>query len=135
VKTESVLAELPEEECHTLLARAHFGRVAFVDDGRAIVLPVNYVFDPPHVVFRSTTGSKLDAARRGSDVTFEVDATDPIYQGGWSVLAHGDLEVVDEPDEIARLETLPLRPWWRDARDQWLRIRVREITGRRLRQA
>jgi nitroimidazol reductase NimA-like FMN-containing flavoprotein (pyridoxamine 5'-phosphate oxidase superfamily) len=127
------LVVLPEDECLRLLARVHFGRVGFVSDGEPTVLPVNYVCADDAVVFRSTVGAKVRAAEARQRVAFEVDATDPLYQGGWSVLARGVLEVVDDPAAVARLEQLALRPWWPKARDRWLRIRIDEVTGRRLR--
>ncbi len=127
------LFELGEPECLRLLTRGHFGRVGIVDDGRPVVLPVNYVFDEGYVVFQSTQGTKLDAALSGASVAFEIDAIDPMYHGGFSVLAYGPAEVVDAPAEIERLASLPLRPWWPGSRDRWIRIRVDEITGRRLR--
>ena len=124
---------LPEEECFRLLARGHFGRVGLVEANRAVILPVNYVFDEGFVVFQSTAGSKLEAALAGSSVAFEIDAVDPMYHGGFSVLVHGPAAVVDSAADIKRLAELPLRPWWPDARDRWIRIRVEEVTGRRLR--
>ncbi|MGZ4688993.1 MAG: pyridoxamine 5'-phosphate oxidase family protein [Acidimicrobiia bacterium] len=128
------LFELPEGECFRLVARGHFGRVGLVEDGRAVILPVNYVFDRGYVVFQSTEGTKLAAAIKGRSVAFQIDAVDPMYHGGYSVLAYGPAEVVDAADEIRRLSELPLRPWWPDARDRWIRIRVDEVTGRRLRE-
>jgi nitroimidazol reductase NimA-like FMN-containing flavoprotein (pyridoxamine 5'-phosphate oxidase superfamily) len=127
------LFELPEEECLRLLARGHFGRVGLIDNDRPVILPVNYVFDAGCVVFQSTTGSKLDAAIAGRAVAFEIDAVDPMYHGGFSVLVYGPAEVVESDDEIRHLMELPLRPWWPTARDRWIRIRVAEVTGRRLR--
>ncbi len=124
---------LPEEECFRLLARGHFGRIGLVQDDRPIVLPVNYVFDRGYVVFQSTQGSKLEAAMAGRSVAFEIDAIDPMYHGGWSVLIYGSAEVVSEAAEIERITELPLRPWWPGSRDRWIRIRVEEISGRRLR--
>jgi nitroimidazol reductase NimA-like FMN-containing flavoprotein (pyridoxamine 5'-phosphate oxidase superfamily) len=132
--SEPLLTTLAEEECLELLARVRFGRVGFLDGDRIVVLPVNYVYDAPFVVFRSTTGSKLDAALDHRTVAFEIDATDPMYHGGWSVLVHGRAEVVTDPHDLARLEDLPLRSWWEGAADRWLRIEVEEISGRRLRE-
>jgi nitroimidazol reductase NimA-like FMN-containing flavoprotein (pyridoxamine 5'-phosphate oxidase superfamily) len=124
---------LPDEECRRLLARGHLGRVGIVDGDRPVILPVNYVFDEGCVFFQSTRGSKLDAALDGRRIAFQIDAIDPVYHGGFSVLAYGPAEVVSSDDEIRRLESLPLRPWWPEARDRWVRIRVEQISGRRLR--
>lgn len=127
------MIELSEDECLRLLARVHFGRIGFVADGEPTVLPVNFACDGRTIVFRSTDGSKVAAAVDRPRVAFEVDATDPLYQGGWSVLARGPLELVDDPAEIERLGRLPLRPWWPQARDRWLRIVIETVSGRRLR--
>ena len=93
------LFELERSECLRLLGRGHFGRVGIVDEGRAVVLPVNYVFDEGCIVFQSTQGTKLDAALAGRTVAFEIDAIDPMYHGGFSVLAYGPAEVVDAPED------------------------------------
>jgi nitroimidazol reductase NimA-like FMN-containing flavoprotein (pyridoxamine 5'-phosphate oxidase superfamily) len=127
------LLVLPEDECFRLLGRGHLGRIGLVDGDRSVILPVNYVFDDGCVHFQSTRGSKLDAALAGREVAFQIDAIDPVYHGGFSVLAYGRAEAVDSPTEVARLEELPLRPWWPEARDRWIRIRVEQISGRRLR--
>ncbi len=127
------LFELPEEECLRLLARGHLGRVGLVEEGRAVVLPVNYTFHEGAVVFQSTEGSKLEAAAAGRTVAFEIDAIDPIYHGGFSVLAYGPAGIVEAPDEIERLTELPVKPWWPEAHDRWIRIPVEVVTGRRLR--
>jgi uncharacterized protein len=124
---------LSDVECLQLLARVHFGRVGFVVDGEPIVLPVNYAFDSGTVLFRSTAGSKLDAAQAGARMAFEIDATDPLYQGGWSVLVRGPAAVVTDPEELARLEAVHLRPWWPGSWDRWIRIVPEVISGRRLR--
>jgi nitroimidazol reductase NimA-like FMN-containing flavoprotein (pyridoxamine 5'-phosphate oxidase superfamily) len=124
---------LSEDECLRLLNRGHFGRVGLVEGDHAVILPVNYLFDEGCVVFQSSEGSKLEAAAAGRLVSFQIDAVDPMYHGGFSVLVFGRAEVVDSPAEIERLATLPLRPWWPEARDRWIRIHVDEITGRRLR--
>ena len=131
--TADQLLELPEPECLRLLAHARFGRIGFVEHGRPVVLPVNYLFEGGEIIFRSTSGSKLEAALQEQTVAFEVDAIDSMYHGGWSVLAYGTAEVVISPEEIERLSALPVRPWWPGAEDRWIRIHVEEVTGRRLR--
>ncbi len=127
------LLVLPDEECRRLLARGHLGRVGLLESDRPVILPVNYVFDDGDVVFQSTKGSKLEAAIAAEHVAFEIDAIDAMYHGGFSVLVYGRAEIVDDEEEIRRLAELPLRPWWPEARDRWIRIRVEQISGRRLR--
>jgi pyridoxamine 5'-phosphate oxidase-like protein len=82
--------ELTKSECFALLARAHLGRVAAVDDRGPVVFPVNFVFDRHTVVLRTDEGTKLDAAVKGSRVAFEIDGADPATRTGWSVLVRGE---------------------------------------------
>jgi hypothetical protein len=125
------LRELGEGECVQLLATQVVGRVVVVDDGRASVFPVNYVLDRGYIVFRTDEGTKLDAARAGATVTFEVDQSDPIYHTGWSVMACGPLEAVTDPDDLGRVRGLPVRAWGR-AGDHWVRMPIGSISGRRI---
>jgi uncharacterized protein len=127
----SELKELAERECVELLATQVVGRVAVVLDGRASVFPVNYVLDHGHIVFRTDEGTKLDAARSGATVTFEVDQSDPIYHTGWSVMATGPLEAVTDPDDLGRVRGLPVRAWGRHGH-HWVRMPIASISGRRI---
>jgi uncharacterized protein len=124
--------EMTKSECFALLARAHLGRVAVVDDCGPAVFPVNFVLDRHMVVFRTDEGTKLDAACRGSRVAFEVDGTDPANRAGWSVLVRGEAIEVTDPDELARLRKRPLHPWAPGARTHYVRILPAALTGRRI---
>ena len=125
------MEQLAERECFERLATQVVGRVAIVVDGRASVFPVNYVLDRGNVVFRTDEGTKLDAARAGATVTFEVDQSDPMYHTGWSVMATGPLEVVTDPDDLGRVSGLPVRGWGRTG-NHWLRMPIASISGRRI---
>jgi uncharacterized protein len=108
------LRVLPRDECIRLLATNELalGRVAFVDYGRPIVLPVNYRIRDDAVIFRTDPGSKLDAAARVDWVAFEVDQVDAWWREGWSVLVQGRAKHVEDPEELERLrQLLPLHPW------------------------
>ena len=130
----SGLEVLSTAECHELLSTTAVGRIGFVDAGSPLILPVNFTMDGAAVVFRSAPGSKLAAAMLQRPVAFEIDDWDPVNHTGWSVLATGVADLVDDADEVARLERLPVRPWSRpDLRDQWVRVMVEELTGRRIR--
>jgi nitroimidazol reductase NimA-like FMN-containing flavoprotein (pyridoxamine 5'-phosphate oxidase superfamily) len=120
-----------EDECRRLLQPGGVGRIAVVDHGQPLVFPVNYAFDGPDIVFRTAPGTKLDAAR-GALVAFEIDGYDMTYRTGWSVLVQGRAEEVRDAAERSRLATLPLRPWARGSKPQWVRIRPTLITGRRI---
>jgi uncharacterized protein len=125
------LEELERDVCLRLLDRAPLGRLAVVIGGRPLVFPVNFTLDGSAIVLRTEEGTKLHAARRGP-VAFECDGIDGAYHTGWSVLALGDAEEVVDPNELARLERLPLAPWCTGPRSVWLRIRTTSITGRRI---
>lgn len=123
---------LGRDECLSLLRHGYLGRLAVVADGGADVFPVNYVVDGDHLVFRTAAGTKLDAACRTTPVAFEVDGSDAMYHGGWSVVVHGRGEEVLRSDERERLSALPLRPWADGSRDHWVRLPLDHVTGRRV---
>jgi len=124
--------ELTKSECFELLAKEHLGRVAVVDDHGPVVFLVNFVLDRHMVVFRTDTGTKLDAACRGSRVAFEVDGTDAAAHTGWSVVIRGEAVEVTDPAEVARLRQLPLEPWAPGAKVHYVRILPAALTGRRI---
>lgn len=129
------LEVLPRERCLELLANAdvHIGRIGIVDyAGRPLVLPVNYVLDGDAVIFRTDEGTKLDAAARNAHIAFEVDAVDPAWQEGWSVVVQGLGEEVTDAEELERLSHLPLRTWAPGEKRHYIRLPTDSISGRRI---
>jgi len=127
------IEKIPREECLRLLERESFvGRVGFVVDGRPMVLPVNYLAEGGSVVFCTAPGTKLSALRDGAAVVFEVDASRPLYNSGWSVLVQGTAREVTDPRELELLRRGPLKSWGTPSSEHWIRITVDEITGRRI---
>lgn len=124
--------ELTKSECFELLAQEHLGRVAIVDDRGPVVFPVNFVLDRHMVVFRTDAGTKLDVARRGCRVAFEIDGTDAAAHSGWSVVVRGEAVEVTDPAEVARLRKLPLDPWAPGAKTYYVRVLPAVLTGRRI---
>lgn len=120
------------DECAALLDRSHLGRIALVDKGLPLILPVNYVLDHTEVVFRTNPGSKLEAALRHAAVAFEIDGTDDETRTGWSVLIRGHAHEVHDEAELERLEKLELVPWAPGTRQHYVRITSLETTGRRI---
>ena len=122
---------LDRDECVALLERSVLARIAVVIGGHPLVFPVNFTLDGSAVVLRTGEGTKLHGAR-GSWVAFECDGADRMYHTGWSVLITGRAEEIRDPAGIARLERLPLGPWCPGPKPVWLRIRSRELSGRRI---
>lgn len=128
------LTVLSVDECLRLLSShvPRIGRVSFVADGKPVILPVNYAFFEGCVIFRTDPGAKLSAAADTQHVAFEVDAIDPTWREGWSVLVQGRAEEVVDPEEAERLTLLPLQPWGPGPKATYVRIMSTEISGRRI---
>jgi uncharacterized protein len=126
------LEVLSYDECLRLLGSRTVGRVAFVDAGTPIIVPVNYLLDGASVVIRSAPGSKLDTADRARPLAFEIDDHDPSTRTGWSVLLTGIADPVDDEEAISydrKLDAWALG----DRQDvALLRLQADSVTGRRI---
>jgi nitroimidazol reductase NimA-like FMN-containing flavoprotein (pyridoxamine 5'-phosphate oxidase superfamily) len=124
---------MPPRVCDELLAASEVGRVAFLDAGAPVIFPVNFQFHEGHIVFRTSPGSKLQAAGRRYEVAFEIDDWDAGRRTGWSVIVRGTAEEVASEGDLEVLFGLGLRPWAdQTERLQWVRIVPNDITGRRI---
>lgn len=126
------LQVLDRDACLHLLATAPLGRVGVSSGALPMVLPVNFHVADERILIRSTAGSRLDAALRNAVVAFEADDFDPIYHSGWSVLVTGVARVVDDPDELQSLRSVPLARWAPAGDDHLLAISTEMVSGRRL---
>jgi nitroimidazol reductase NimA-like FMN-containing flavoprotein (pyridoxamine 5'-phosphate oxidase superfamily) len=126
------LEVLGENECLLLLGRTAVGRLIVVDDGRALVFPVNYRRDGRTVVLRTDEGLKLGLMADGSPVTFEVDELDGAGRAGWSVVVTGVASEVTDEGELAALARLQLHPWAPGAKSRYVRIVPERLEGRRI---
>jgi uncharacterized protein len=63
----------------------------------------------------------------------QADDVEPALHVGWSVLASGRAHIVEDPDEVGRLESLPLAPWEPSPKPFFVRVDAQRVTGRRLR--
>jgi len=123
---------LPRAECLSLLRGSLVGRVVVTDRALPAAFPVNFALLGDDVVFRTTAGSKLEAASTGAVVAFEVDDLDPVRQTGWSVLIQGRAGLVEDPIDLARAGALPFQPWAPGRRLEFVRVRSELVSGRRL---
>jgi nitroimidazol reductase NimA-like FMN-containing flavoprotein (pyridoxamine 5'-phosphate oxidase superfamily) len=122
------------DECLALLGSVPVGRVGITIDALPAVLPVNFVVHDGAVVFRTVTGTKLDAATAGAVVAFEADdfVAAPT-RTGWSVLVRGVAREITADDEVTLARGLPLDSWaWDGSADRFIRIEPTLVTGRRV---
>ena len=82
-------------ECRELLASTAVGRIAFIDRGDPVILPVTIGLWEGAVVFTTAPGSKLEAAIMNRPVAIEVDDWDAERHVGWSVLVKGMAMIVE----------------------------------------
>ena len=119
---------LDEADCYIRLRSRSLGRVAVKLADDLVILPVYYAVMDDDIVFRTAPGTKLDAAVLKTKVAFEVDGVSP----GWSVLVRGHAEELHDHDTQVHARTLLGHDWPAGEREQFVRIRAEQVTGRRL---
>lgn len=119
------------DQCWELLNDAAVGRLALIVDNHPEIFPVNYVLERRSIVFRTDGGIKLWGAMTAKPAAFEIDGYDPHTEEAWSVIARGDTQVISDPDEKAVADALNLEPWQPGAKDHYVRLSPKALTGRR----
>ena len=131
--TGGQLHPLSRKECIELLQYHGFvGRLGFVMDGKPLVLPVNYLADEDAVIYCTAEGTSLGSVADGAEVAFEVDESRSLQHSGWSVVVRGTANAVRDPGEVEALRRGPLHSWAAHKPELWVRVSIREISGRRL---
>jgi len=121
---------LTDEEAGALLASGEVGRIGISMGALPAIFPVNYRLVDGAIVFRTAPGSKLSAAAAGAVVAFEVDDYGLLDRSGWSVLAIGAAEVVEDADVAALVAATGLAPFADGARTAIVRIEPTFLSGR-----
>lgn len=125
-----VLAHLTSTECWDRLGSRGVGRIALPVDPCPVVFPVNYGVDARTIVYRTALGGPA-ALEAGAAVSFQVDRMDERLSNGWSVLATGRAERVDDPAAVRALaDRVVAEPWAGGDRSLWMRIRPDTVSGR-----
>jgi hypothetical protein len=123
------LEVLSTRECLRLLESANLGRIAITSGALPVILPINYRVDGDRILFRTSPGTKLDAATHNAVVAFEVDHVDPVYHSGWSVMVTGIATDVEE-GSADDLWTIPR--WAPGPEERLVAISINQISGRRV---
>ena len=125
--------ELDHAGCYELLRHGGIGRVLFCADRGPVGLPVNFRLLEEDIVFRTGEGSIRSALDAGGQIGLEADRLDDALGEGWSVVATGQGSLVDDPDVLERIDALGIHSWAGEHRPRVVRLRIDEITGRRIR--
>ena len=125
--------ELSYAKCRGLLSGGVFGRVAVCTGDGPRILPVNYSVVGEAVIFRTSAYGVVATHDWRSPMAFEVDFVDYAEHRGWSVVALGRGERVDDLEELDLIKrTWDPRPWAGGTRRLYVRLEWSELTGRRL---
>jgi uncharacterized protein len=124
--------KLTPEECLDLVPPSGVGRAAMCAPTGPQIFPVNYVVDGESIVFRTSAYSALGTLATGAQVAFEVDSVDHDHAAGWSVVAAGRAEPIDDETELDMLRERGLEPtaWAGGLRRTYIRLRWSSLSGR-----
>jgi nitroimidazol reductase NimA-like FMN-containing flavoprotein (pyridoxamine 5'-phosphate oxidase superfamily) len=125
------MESLSEGECWELLSSSELARIAFAGAGDVEIFPVNFVVDGRTLVFCTAEGTKLAASAVFHRIAVEADGVDADTGQAWSVVVKGDATVIEDFNEIYQAQALPLHPWHPGFKQRYVRVKPREIQGRR----
>lgn len=129
----NTVVQLGVSECRDLLAGGLVGRVAMATPVGPRIVPVSYTVHGDAIVFRTAPYSELSTYGWDTDLAFEVDRLDYDAHQGWSVVALGRAEVMDDPEEVQRIRQAgEPRPWAPGSRNLYVKLAWRALTGIRL---
>jgi len=133
VEGRTKLQVLSSIACERHLQSETVGRVAVMVDDHPEIFPVNYVVDERgDIFFRTDPGTKLHAAATAPTLAFEIDGFDEEREIGWSVLVVGQARWLGRPQDIAKVRSLPLKPWAAGEKANVVRLSPAKITGRQI---
>lgn len=125
--------ELSSAESLRLLSTRTVGRIAFQTDNGLRIFPVNYVVDGERIVFRTAAYGVIARSIRATEVAFQVDDLDDQLRSGWTVLAVGRCERLEDVTEVAGFRDGDgPEPWVDGTRELYFTIRWKGLSGRRL---
>lgn len=112
--------------------RQSVGRLAYVVDNGARILPFNYVVAEDSVILRTVPDGEIYHHALNSVCAFEVDETDEFFEAGWSVVVVGRLELATEEHFARMLYGKMPEPWAGGNRYLFVRLLCEQVSGRRV---
>jgi uncharacterized protein len=129
-----LIESMSELECWQRVGRRGVGRIGYDAGSGPRIHPVDYTSDGTDIYVLTSDASELARFTRlfalGGVATFEVDQLDFERGDRWSVLFSA--RVVEAGAAAPRDLSLVPATTPRGQRDWWVRLRPRQVTGRRL---
>lgn len=119
---------LTDEQCWTLLAHSHHGRIATSFDGQPDITPVNHGAADGRIYLRTSAGSKLAGLVVNPQVAFEADGI--LSDEAWSVVVRGTARILETEAEIETARASGVDPWVQTMKDFWVEIVPGGVSGR-----
>ena len=128
------LTEIEADRCWSLLDTTTVGRLGFSSPDGIVILPVNFIVFESALYFRTNPGTTIAQLCDGcSDVAFEVDHHEDMFQRGWSVLVRGSTTAANASDAVTALaSSTGLGPWAPGERSLVIKLSPHRIDGRRV---
>jgi nitroimidazol reductase NimA-like FMN-containing flavoprotein (pyridoxamine 5'-phosphate oxidase superfamily) len=126
--------DLTQAECADLVASAGIGRVAICTADGPQVFPVNFLVASGMILFRTSAYGELGRALvKRPRIAFQVDHIEHERKRGWSVVARGTAEPMDDADAMLDLQPKSnLIPWAEGTRNLVISVQGYELSGRRV---
>ena len=133
IDDHSGIEVLDRDACTRLLHASELGRLAVVLGGAPEIFPVNFRLDGDRIIIRSGDGSKVRAVGH-TKACFEIDGIDRVNKTGWSVIAKGRLEELDQYDatSFSKAVATGVEPWAGGDRPHVLCLHIEHLSGRRV---
>ena len=120
-----------EEAMDLLTFGAYLGRIAYIEKGRPVVRPVNYLADDGEIIFRTHKGTAISRFQN-EHVEFETDSSHPLEHSGWSVIVQGVASVIRNSKAREILRRGPLMSWAWPQGEHYVSMSILEISGIRI---
>lgn len=127
------VVELTVDECLSLIGTRSVGRVGLVTEAGLRIFPVNFAVSEEKIIFRTLPYGVIANSAHGAEVVDLERDLDDEGRSGWSVLAVGRCERVEDPGMVRLIRSEHDPDSWADGqRNLYFQIEWTDLTGRQV---